>query len=175
MYKYLLVFLCCVMMPVLADNKPPQTVPYVDIARYMGKWYEIARIPNSFQKSCRSEITATYQLLANGQIQGVNTCRKANGQLFDLVVKGTVQDKSNAKIVFKITSSWLRWIPMLSADYWVVDLASDYRYAAVSTANHQYVWLLARQPQLSAADYQLLLERLAGQGFDVSKIIKNKQ
>ncbi len=59
----------------------------------MGKWYEIARIPNTFQKSCFQEVTATYSLLANNHVQGINTCRKANGEVFNLEVKGRIQDK----------------------------------------------------------------------------------
>lgn len=173
MIKYFLVFICCFISPSWA-NSVLKTVPNVDLPRYMGKWYEIARIPNTFQKSCLREVTANYSLLLDNHVRGMNTCRKANGELFSLEVNGQVQDKSNAKIVFKITSSWLRWIPMLKADYWIVDLADDYSYAAVATPDGKYLWLLARQPQLDELVYQQLVKRVATQGFAVDKLVKNK-
>ncbi|HNL37138.1 MAG TPA: lipocalin family protein, partial [Agitococcus sp.] len=99
----------------------PKTVSKVDLNRYMGKWYEVAKIPNTFQKSCVQDITASYSLLANNQVKGINSCRKANGQIFQMGIQGKVKDNSNAKLGFKITSSWLRFIPMLETDYWIVD------------------------------------------------------
>jgi apolipoprotein D and lipocalin family protein len=173
MSKYLLLFLCCFIVPSWA-NTTPQTVANVDLARYMGKWYEIARIPNPFQKPCVQDVSATYRLLANNQVQGINSCRKANGDVFNLEVNGEVQDKTNAKLLFKITSSWLSWIPMLKADYWIVDLAADYNHAAVATPDSQYLWILARQPQLDALTYQQVVQRVAKQGFDVTKLVKNR-
>ena len=173
MFKYLLVFICCFISPSWA-NSVLKTVPNVELPRYMGKWYEIARIPNTFQKSCLREVTANYSLLANNHVRGMNTCRKASGELFSLAVDGKVQDKTNAKLVFKITSSWLRWVPMLKADYWIVDLADDYSYAAVATPDSHYLWILARQPQLEESVYQQLVKRVAKQGFAVEKLVKNK-
>ncbi|MDO8417665.1 MAG: lipocalin family protein [Agitococcus sp.] len=173
MIKYLLVIICFFISPSWA-NTPLQTVPQVDLARYMGKWYEIARIPNPFQKSCLREVTANYSLLANNHVRGMNTCRKASGELFSLAVDGKVQDKTNAKLVFKITSSWLSWIPMLKADYWIVDLADNYSYAAVATPDSHYLWILARQPQMDDTVYQQLIKRVAKQGFAVEKLVKNK-
>ena len=173
MFKYLLVFICCFISPSWAISAL-KTVPTVDLPRYMGKWYGIAHIPNTFQKSCLREVTANYSLLASNHVRGINTCRKANGELFNLEVNGHVQDKTNAKLVFKISSSWLSWIPMLKADYWIVDLADDYTYAAVATPDSQYLWLLARQPQLEESVYQQLVKRVAKQGFAVEKLVKNK-
>lgn len=173
MIKYLLVIICCFISPSWA-NTPLQTVHQVDLARYMGKWYEIARIPNTFQKSCMREVTVSYRLLVDNHVRGLNTCRKANGDVFSLEVDGKIQDKSNSKIVFKITSSWLRWVPMLKADYWIVDLADNYSYAAVATPDSHYLWILARQPQMDDAVYQQLIKRVAKQGFAVEKLVKNK-
>ncbi|HQV23573.1 MAG TPA: lipocalin family protein [Agitococcus sp.] len=169
-------FVCLIMLLSLPTwaSFTPQTVPKVDLNRYMGKWYEIAKIPNSFQKTCVSETTVTYTLLANHHVAGVNACKKANGELYQLKIDGKVQDASNAKIVFKITSSWLRFIPMVRADYWIVDLAADYSYAAVATADGKYLWILARQAQLNDSVYEQILQRVAKQGFAIQKVQKNK-
>ena len=151
-----------------------EAISNFDKDRYLGKWYEIARIPNTFQKSCVQDVAVSYQLLPNNQVVGINTCRKVNGEIFNLAVKGSAQDKTNAKLVFNVTSTWLRWIPMLKADYWIVDLADDYTYAAVATPDSHYLWILARQPQLDDAVYQQLIKRVAKQGFAVEKLVKNK-
>jgi apolipoprotein D and lipocalin family protein len=171
--RYLCLFLCLFITPAWATFTPT-TVAKVDLKRYMGKWYEVAKIPNTFQKSCIQDITATYSLLANNQVKGVNSCRKANGQVYQMAVQGTVKDNNNAKLGFKITSSWLRWVPMLEADYWIVDLAEDYSHAAVSTADGKYLWILARQPQLAEPVYQQVLQRAAKLGFAIDKVVKNK-
>lgn len=152
----------------------PKTVSKVDLNRYMGKWYEVAKIPNTFQKSCVQDITASYSLLANNQVKGINSCRKANGQIFQMGIQGKVKDNSNAKLGFKITSSWLRFIPMLETDYWIVDLAEDYSHATVSTSDGKYLWILARQPQLAEPVYQQILQRVAKLGFATDKVVKNK-
>ena len=151
----------------------PKTVPKVDLNRYMGTWYEVAKIPNTFQKSCIKDITANYSLLANNQVKGVNSCRKANGQLFQMGVQGRIKDGTNAKLAFKITSSWLRFIPMLETDYWIVDLADDYSHATVSTSDGKYLWILARQPKLAEPVYQQILQRAAKLGFATDKVVKN--
>lgn len=171
--RYLCLFLCLLATTSWAAFTPT-TVAKVDLNRYMGKWYEVAKIPNTFQKTCVQDITATYSLLANNYIKGLNTCRKANGQVFNLEVKGRIQDPSHAKLVFKVASSWLRWVPMLEADYWIVDLANDYSHAAVATADGKYLWILARQPQLAEPVYQQVLQRAAKLGFAIDKVVKNK-
>lgn len=171
--RYFLCLMLLLSVPAWASFTP-QTVPKVELNRYMGKWYEIAKIPNTFQKTCISDITVNYTLLANNHVAGVNACRKANGELYKLNIDGKVQDASNAKIVFKITSSWLRFIPMVRADYWIVDLAQNYSYAAVATADGKYLWILARQPQLDQSVYQQILQRVAKQGFATEKVLKNK-
>ena len=89
--RYLCLFLCLLATTSWAAFTPT-TVAKVDLNRYMGKWYEVAKIPNTFQKSCVQDITATYSLLANNQVKGVNSCRKANGQVYQMAVQGTVKE-----------------------------------------------------------------------------------
>lgn len=152
----------------------PKTVPYVDLPRYMGTWYEIARTPNTFQKACVRSVSAHYVLLPDQQVQGINYCVKDNGERYQLAVKGKVQDSSQAKLLFKVTSGWVSWIPMLSADYWIIDLAEDYSHAAVATADGQYLWILARQPQLPDITYNGIVRRVARQGLAVDKLVRNQ-
>ena len=172
MHRYFALLLLCVSSSIWAAFTP-QTVANVDLRRYMGTWYEVAKIPNTFQKSCIKDITVNYSLVANNQVTGVNSCRKANGQLFQMGVQGRIKDDTNAKLAFKITSSWLRFIPMLETDYWIVDLADDYSHATVSTSDGKYLWILARQPKLAEPVYQQILQRAAKLGFATDKVVKN--
>jgi apolipoprotein D and lipocalin family protein len=109
----------------LHASEPLTTVPSVDLKRYVGTWYEIARYPNRFQKKCVGDTTADYTLLANGNIQVVNSCREANGKMNTARGKAKIVDRtSNARL--KVTFFWPFY-----GDYWIVGLAPDYSYAIV--------------------------------------------
>jgi len=154
----------------MSQTLPPlTTVPSVDLDRYTGEWFEIARYPNRFENDCDSDVTAVYTLRSDGKIQVVNSCRKANG-----VPKESggpakvVESKTNAKL--KVTFFW-----PFSGDYWIVDLDPDYRYAVVSEPKRKYLWILSRTPQMDPAQYQQVLSRIRQLGFDPSRLIMTKQ
>ena len=93
-----------------------QTVPHVDLTRYVGRWYEIARYPTRFEKDCASDVTATYAQLSGGKIEVLNECRKADGQTKRSKGTANVVDKrTNAKL--KVTFFW-----PFSGNYWIIDL-----------------------------------------------------
>lgn len=153
------------------DNKSsdPPTVPSVDLARYAGRWYEIARLPNSFQKKCAGGVTATYELRHDGKVTVLNECRKASGEMTR--AKGTAKiadKKTNAKL--KVTFFWPFY-----GDYWILDLGPNYEYAVVGEPKRRYLWILSRTPQIDEALYQGLLAKMAAQGFDTSRMIKTLQ
>jgi apolipoprotein D and lipocalin family protein len=153
------------------DNKgsEPQIVPSVDLARYAGRWYEIARLPNSFQKKCAGGVTATYELRPDGKVTVINECRKASGEITRAKGTAKVADKqSNAKL--KVTFFWPFY-----GDYWILDLGSNYEYAVVGEPKRSYLWILSRTPQIDDALYQGLLAKMANQGFDTSRMIKTQQ
>src|SRR6187431_1292753 len=102
-----------------------EVVPAVDLSRYAGRWYEIARLPNRFEKKCADSVTATYTLRSDGKVDVVNRCRKANGKYTTAKAKAKVVDtKTNAKL--KVTFFW-----PFSGDYWILDLGPNYEYAVV--------------------------------------------
>lgn len=142
------------------------TVPSVDLKRYVGKWYEIARYPNRFQKKCASDTTANYTQLANGAIEVVNSCRKADGAMNTVRGKAKIVDgASNAKL--KVTFFWPFY-----GDYWIIGLAPDYRYAIVGEPKRRYVWILSRTPQMSAQDYAEAIEKIRQAGYDPSRLMR---
>lgn len=152
-----------------ADLKPLKTVDSVDLKRYVGDWYEIARYPNRIQKQCAGDIHARYTLLDDSKLSVRNECRKANGQ--PDVSSGTAKiadPKTNAKL--KVTLFW-----PFSRDYWIIDLDPNYRYAAVGEPDRKYLWILSRAKDLDEASYQKILKHLAENGYDTSKLVKTKQ
>lgn len=148
----------------------PRPMPLVDLQRYSGQWYEIARIPNTFQKACAGDVRADYRPVGRDGVLITNTCRKANGEPFSLHARARLQDPTGARWLVRPESRWLSWVPMLNADYRVVDLAEDYSHAAVSMAGTDYLWILSRQPRLDEDVYRQILQRMARQGFPVDRL-----
>jgi len=145
---------------------PVATVPQVDLARYAGTWFEIARIPNSFQDSARgcTHTTATYTARPDGSIGVVNRCRGTDGTA--RVAEGhanVVPDSGNAKL--RVTFFWPFY-----GDYWVIGLDPSYRWAVVGAPGRDYLWVLARRPELAPGDYAEAVITAAGQGFEISRL-----
>lgn len=151
--------------------KPLQSVESVELDRYLGKWYELAKFPNWFQRKCK-EATAEYSKLPNGQIEVHNTCKLyKNDQLKDILGVATVKDKkSNAKLSVTFLPKWLRWSGIGAGKYWVIILEPNYEYAVVSEPNREYLWILSRSPSMKRATYESILEQLKEKQFDTSKL-----
>lgn len=153
---------------VLTAAKQPElrTVAQVDLDRYAGKWYEIARYPNRFQKDCAGNTSATYTLRPNGTVQVINECRTAEGKIRRAVGTAKVTDKnSNSKL--KVTFFWPFY-----GKYWIVELGPSYDYAVVGEPSRKYVWILSRTPQMDPALYERLLNKISESGYDPAKLIR---
>lgn len=154
-----------------SDKVPPlETVPHVDLNRYLGKWYEIASFPQWFQKGCVAT-SATYILREDGDINVLNECRKGalDGDFKRAKGKAWIVDRqTNARL--KVRFFW-----PFSGDYWIIDLADDYQYAVVGHPNRRYLWILSRTPRMDPSVYDGILERLKKQQYDVSRLHRTLQ
>jgi apolipoprotein D and lipocalin family protein len=152
------------------DHKPrPVTsVSTVDLKRYIGKWYEIARYPNRFQRECASDTTAEYELKPNGKVAVVNTCRKNDGATKKASGTAKVVDRSNARL--KVTFFWPFY-----GDYWIIGLDPEYRWAVVGEPRRRYLWILSRTPHMLEADYQQAMEQARAAGYDPQRLVKTPQ
>ena len=152
-------------------NTPLETVPYVDLKKYAGTWYEIASFPQRFQKGCHCT-KAEYTLHLDGYVEVYNSCRKnsAAGNLKSITGKAFVADeKTNAKL--KVQFFW-----PLKGDYWILELAEDYSYAVVGTPDRKYLWILSRKPQMANKIYGELKTRMQKKGFEIAKLqLTNQQ
>lgn len=143
-----------------------EVVPAVDLSRYVGQWYEIARLPNRFQKKCADSVTANYTLRSDGKIQVVNRCRKPSGEFTTATGKAKIVDKkTNAKL--KVTFFWPFY-----GKYWILDLGPNYEYAVVGEPGRDYLWILSRTPQIDEALYQQLLAKMQARGFETTRMIR---
>lgn len=146
------------------------TVPYVDLKKYAGKWYEIASFPQRFQKNCNCT-TAEYTLTDKDFIVVENRCKKdsVNGKSSGIKGKAfVVANSGNAKL--KVQFFW-----PFKGKYWIIDLAEDYSYAVVGHPNKKYLWILSRTPTMSDTTYQQIIYKIEEKGFDISKIKLTKQ
>ena len=158
----------------VAQAPPLTTVPALDLDRYVGVWHEIARYENFFERMCKRDVTATYSHNADGTIKVVNACRKSDGTMAS--VDGVARmAMPPAKFEVRFAPDWLAWLPLVWANYWVIELADDYSYAVVSEPNREYLWLLARGPRMGDAAYERIVDRLRVWGFDPTKLIRNPQ
>lgn len=146
-----------------------EVVSHVDLNRYVGRWYEIARLPNRFEKKCADSVTANYSLRTDGKLAVVNRCRKLSGNYTTATGRAKVIDKTtNAKL--KVTFFWPFY-----GDYWILDLGENYEYAVVGAPNRKYLWILSRHPQMDERLYQRLLAKMAARGFKTEQLVRTTQ
>ena len=158
-----------------AELAPLQTVPSVDVPRYMGTWHEIAKYPNWFQKKCASSTQATYTLQANGQVQVLNRCKTDKGEWSEaLGAARQIGGPTSPQLKVRFAPEWLSFIPLVWGDYWIIDLDPDYQWVVVSEPQREYLWILSRTPQMPVATYQALLGKLEKLGFDLKRIEASK-
>lgn len=144
-----------------------RVVSSVDLQKYTGVWYEIARYPHRFQKDCYGS-TATYTLRDDGKIQVLNECRKGGPDGERITAEGTarvVDNATNAKL--KVSFLW-----PFSGDYWIIDLGEQYEFAVIGHPKRKYLWILSRTKEMKDDVYTGILERLEKQQYDTIKLIR---
>ena len=148
------------------DSAPPVTVPSVDLTRYAGTWYEIARYPNSFQKYCEG-VTARYALRTDGRVDVTNGCATGTRSGKPSGVKGiasVIAGSNNTKLAVNFAPIPL---PKGQGNYWVLYLDSDYQTALVGGPNGDYLWLLARTPKITPAQRNALNAAALKNGYRI--------
>ncbi len=150
-----------------SNAKIMQTVPYVDIERFMGDWYVIANIPTFIEKRATNAIES-YRLNSKGQIETTFTFFQDNPSGKKKVYRPTgfiYNTETNAE--------WrMQFIWPFKAPFLVIDLDDDYSYTVIGVPNRKYVWIMSREPILSDDTFSKITQRLAGIGYDISKIQK---
>jgi len=155
---------------------PVQSIPSLDLERYAGLWHEVARLPNRFQIRCVGGVTATYELADRG-IRVVNACRIADGSVIRAEGRARLDQREGpaSRLKVRFAPALLSFLPMVWADYWVLDLTDDYGAALVGTPDRRYLWVLSRHAELDAATYERLVATATRQGFDVARLQSSDQ
>lgn len=162
MKRGLLALFLIVMLPVTALGAEVRAVTDLDLSRYLGTWYEIARYPMFFQRGC-TQSKAEYRALPDNRIAVINSCQR-NGKLSvaegDAIVKGPG----------KLAVSFSRFMPF-RADYWVLHVDDGYRTAVVGGPSRKTGWILSRTPNRSRESLKEALAVLERNGYDTSDLI----
>jgi len=147
-----------------------QVVPYVDLNRYTGTWYEIARYPHKFQEGCFGS-RATYTLRDDGKLSVLNECYEESDISKLRSAKGKawiVDTNTNAKL--KVSFFW-----PFSGHYWIIGLGKEYEYAVIGHPRRNYLWILSRTEVIDEQVYEGILNRLKDQHYDISRLIRTQQ
>jgi apolipoprotein D and lipocalin family protein len=171
------------------DGTPPlRVVPWVDYARYAGKWYEIAYLPQAAPRACVRDVTARHSARPDGTLTVISRCRDTSGRWREAegVARPVSDQGPNSRLrvwfappilalLLRLAPPVLAFLPWIQEEYQVIAVAEDYRYALVGTPDRQALWVLSRTPQLDEASYQHLLARAREQGFAVAHVQRTPQ
>lgn len=158
-----------------AQKKSLKVVPQVDLERYAGKWFEIARLPNKFQNECATDVSAVYKLRPDGRIDVTNRCVKPDGNIKEATgVARRVEGQPPSILEVRFAPGWLSFLPNVWGDYQIMELDPNYTHVLIGSPDRKYLWILARTPELDPSTYQSLLNAAKAQGFDTSTMMQTK-
>ena len=172
-FTFFLLLICFGSSQVMSQqgDQSVKTIAALDVPRYLGTWYEIAKFPNWFQKKCVSNTKAVYTAKPDGNLRVLNSCKTATGETSEAEgLARQIGTKDSPKLEVRFAPEWLSFLPMVWGDYWVIDLDPQYQVAAVSDPRREYLWVLSRTPQIDPQVYADLLVRLKKQQFDIQKL-----
>ena len=154
-------------LPANSANAPVDTL---DLERYLGTWHEVARLPQFFQRNCARDTTATYALGEGERLTVTNRCIAADGDVIDATGEARRTAVAGALEVSFLPAA-LSWLPFGWADYWVVDLDPDYRWAVVGGPSREAMWVLSRERALPPAVLEGIKQRATSRGYALDELI----
>lgn len=157
--------------PLCAAEPALPTVQQVDLERYAGRWYEIARLPMWFERKCTGNITATYSPRADKHIDVVNRCATNEGFISAKGIAEVPNPTEPGQLRVRFAPDWMAWLPVVWGDYWIMALDPEYRWVMVGAPNRSYLWILSRTPALDPQIVDTLKQQASSLGFSVSEMI----
>jgi len=154
------------------DGFAPRTVDHVDLKRYQGTWYELARLPMFFQRNC-AQSEAHYRLKPDGNIAVLNRCRTEKGEWEEATGTASPQVPGKTDKLWVVFDNWFSKIlpGVAKGDYWVLYVSDDYKQAIVGNPDRKYLWLLSRTPTVPKEVRDEMLAKAQQQGYDTTKLI----
>ncbi|MBS1969627.1 MAG: lipocalin family protein [Bdellovibrionales bacterium] len=176
MLKSKLVFLFLLVCGGFASADPLTTVDHVDLTLYVGKWYEIASIPQYFQRKCVSDTTAEYEIIGKNRVRVYNSCETEDHRRIASEGRAKVVDtETNAKLKVTFAHIGDNYFYTFGGKYWITYLDSNYRYAIVGHPNRKYGWILSREPSLPESTLHMLITELKMRGYDACQFMMTPQ
>jgi apolipoprotein D and lipocalin family protein len=163
--------LCCLLSATAVRAAEVVSVAELDIGRYAGQWHEIARLPMFFQRKCVRETTAQYTLNEDGQIGVRNRCRNDDGELEEVEGVARRVEGHPGRLQVRFAPDWLSWLPFTWADYWVIALDSEYQWAVIGEPGRDYLWILARTPELGRTQFEQIKAQVVAMGYELDDLI----
>ncbi len=160
---------------VYAQAKPLHVADKVELDKYLGVWYEIARKPMSFQNQCDSNVTATYTFNENGNVLVDNRCTMKDGQQSHAIGEAFVQNAPfNTKLKVSFLPEAIRWLPAGRGDYWILKIDENYQTVLVGEPSRKYMWVLSRDPHPDQHVINEYLDYAKSVGYDLKNLIRTK-
>jgi len=156
---------------------PLPTQDWVEPGRYVGRWYEIARLPNRFQDQCAGDVAATYTLRDDGRFKVVNECRTKDGGVDQAegIARRADPRGPASRLKVRFAPAWLSFLPWVWGDYWILELDREYQSALIGEPSRKYLWILSRRPVMGQPEYEGLVARAAALGFDAPRLVRTPQ
>ncbi|MFT4135237.1 lipocalin family protein [Microbacterium sp.] len=151
------------------------SVPDFDLARYLGLWFEVGRLPLRFEDDGAVDVTAEYSLNEGGTITVDNRCIDEKGEPTQAVGEAVPDEEHAGRLRVSFLPQGLRWIPFTRADYWVLKVDDEYRHALVGTPDREHLWLLSREPRIADDVEAKFLAEAERQGYDLEAWIRPAQ
>lgn len=177
MFRLLILMLVLAAMPVAPAEAryrntaaPLTVVADLDLTRYLGLWYEVARYPNRFERDCVA-VTAEYGALPDGRISVRNSCRRRGFDAPLDVVEGTARVEGPGQL----SVNFVRWLPFVRGGYYVLDVTPDYSLAVVGEPGGRFGWVLARSPRITPAQWAHAEAVLRRNGYDLTDLYRVPQ
>lgn len=152
-----------------------ETVPHVDLNRYMGKWFEVTSIPARFQKDCIKNVTAEYKLLENGKVDVINSCDRKSGKkqvAHGLAQVRNPQTNAELRVSFVPFFNHFGWF---AGQYKILKLGAEYEYVLVGEDKREFGWILSRTPEISLDTLAEIEKEIRRQGYDSCRFLTSLQ
>lgn len=176
-------FLCAFSSNIFADptsNNSTKEVTvspdHIEIDKYLGVWYEIARKPNSFQKKCKKNVMTIYTYNENGNLGIDNRCINRTGDVQKIAAEAFIENSPfNSKFKISFLPESIRWIPVVRENYWILKVDANYQMALVGEPDRHNLWLLSRNPHPDQAVVSEFLEYAKAEGYNLKDLIMTVQ
>jgi apolipoprotein D and lipocalin family protein len=160
-------------LPAQTRRPAPRAVEKVDLRRYAGRWYEVARLPNAREKHCVSDVTVRFTTRDAGHMDVVGSCRASDGKTRETRGVGRIRGTgSSGRLEIRYAPAFFSFLPQVWKDHWILGLGPDYTWTVVGMPNREHLWILSRLPEMSTSSYQQALEIADGNGFDIRQLVK---